>query len=60
MGAILNKNTWKKIQYWRNKYKNPPNGWALAYMIGEEYEPKKRTIKNESNQKKAPKKTLCL
>lgn len=42
MGAILNKNTWKKIQYWRNKYKNTPNGWALASMIGEEYDTKKK------------------
>ena len=45
MGDILNKNTWKKIQYWRNKYKNTPNGWALAHMIGEEYEPKNKDKK---------------
>ena len=33
----MNTKTWKRIQYWRNKYKNTPNGWAVAHMIGEEY-----------------------
>ena len=31
----MNKNTWKKIKYWRNKYKKTPNGYFLALMIGE-------------------------
>lgn len=29
--------TWKLIQYWRRKYNSTPNGWAVAYMVGEEY-----------------------
>lgn len=41
----MNKKTWEKIQYWRNKYKNTSNGWALASMIGEEYDYKKKKNK---------------
>jgi hypothetical protein len=37
MGDSLNRNIWKKIQYWRNKYNSTPNGWAVALMIGDEY-----------------------
>jgi len=33
----LNKDTWKKIQYWKHKYNSTPNGWPVALMIGEEY-----------------------
>ena len=42
----MNKATWIKIQQWRDYYNSTPNGWAVAYMIGEEYETKKRK-KNE-------------
>lgn len=34
----MNKVTWNKIQYWRDKYNSTPNGWAVAYLIGTEYE----------------------
>ncbi len=33
----MNSKTWKLIQYWRRKYNSTPNGWAAAYMVGEEY-----------------------
>ncbi len=48
----MNTKTWKLIQYWRNKYNSTPNGWAVAYMVGEEYvseiskkSPQKRNVK---------------
>ena len=34
----MNNSIWKKIRYWKRKYKNTPNGWAVAHIIGEEYE----------------------
>ena len=34
----MNKATWSKIQFWRDKYNSTPNGWAVAYLIGAEYE----------------------
>ncbi len=33
----MNTKTWKLIQYWKNKYNSTPNGWAVAYIVGEEY-----------------------
>ena len=33
----MNTKTWDRIKYYREKYKNTPNGWALALMIGSEY-----------------------
>ena len=26
-----------KIKYWKDKYKNMPNGWAVSSLIGEQY-----------------------
>tara|TARA_R100000152_G_C6741303_1_gene165079 strand:+ start:80 stop:250 length:171 start_codon:yes stop_codon:yes gene_type:complete len=40
----MNISIWKKIQYWRRKYKSTPNGWAVAYMIGEEYTNEKSNL----------------
>ena len=33
----MNKRAWKKIKYWKEKYRNTPNGWALSQMIGTDY-----------------------
>ena len=33
----MNSKAWKKIKYWREKYKDSPNGWALSQMIGKDY-----------------------
>ena len=33
----MNSKAWKKIKYWRAKYKDSPNGWALSQMIGKDY-----------------------
>ena len=33
----MNSKAWKRIKYWRDKYKDTPNGWALSQMIGCEY-----------------------
>lgn len=30
--------TWRLIQKWRDEYNSTPNGWAVAYLIGAEYE----------------------
>ena len=34
----MNKKTWNKVRYWRRKYNSTPNGWAVAQLIGQEYE----------------------
>ena len=26
-----------RIKYWKDKYKNMPNGWAVSNLIGEQY-----------------------
>ena len=26
-----------KIKFWKDKYKNMPNGWAVSSLIGEQY-----------------------
>ena len=26
-----------RIKYWKDKYKNMPNGWAVSNIIGEQY-----------------------
>ena len=26
-----------RIKFWKNKYKDMPNGWVVGQMIGEEY-----------------------
>ena len=26
-----------KIKFWKDKYKNMPNGWAVSNLIGEQY-----------------------
>tara|TARA_Y100001963_G_scaffold135288_1_gene196731 strand:- start:1039 stop:1182 length:144 start_codon:yes stop_codon:yes gene_type:complete len=33
----MNADIWKRIKYWRRKYKDKPNGYFVAMMIGEEY-----------------------
>tara|TARA_Y100001963_G_scaffold13683_1_gene17074 strand:+ start:1325 stop:1495 length:171 start_codon:yes stop_codon:yes gene_type:complete len=33
----VNKKLWEKIQKWKDYYNSTPNGWAIAYRIGEEY-----------------------
>ena len=33
----MNETLWKRIKYWRDKYKKTPNGYFVAMMIGEEY-----------------------
>tara|TARA_R100000655_G_scaffold4394_1_gene14091 strand:- start:1862 stop:2005 length:144 start_codon:yes stop_codon:yes gene_type:complete len=33
----MNEGIWKRIKYWRRKYKDKPNGYFVAMMIGEEY-----------------------
>ena len=34
----MHRAAWKKIKYWKEKYKDTPNGWALSQMIGAEYQ----------------------
>tara|TARA_R100001463_G_scaffold6332_6_gene20884 strand:+ start:1638 stop:1784 length:147 start_codon:yes stop_codon:yes gene_type:complete len=29
---------WRRVAYWRKKYNSTPNGWAVASLIGSEYE----------------------
>ena len=33
----MKQKAWIKIKEYRDKYKDSINGWALAYMVGEEY-----------------------
>tara|TARA_R100001594_G_scaffold24789_1_gene48611 strand:- start:13976 stop:14107 length:132 start_codon:yes stop_codon:yes gene_type:complete len=43
----MNKAIWNKIKYWKDKYRNTPNGWAVSLMIGREYEENSRRKKDE-------------
>ena len=46
-----NKSLWEKIQYYRNKYRNTPNGWAVAHLIGEEYDNEKSRVSKKKREK---------
>ena len=48
----MNKATWVKIQQWRDYYNSTPNGWAVAYMIGEEYDSSKNIKKRKKNEER--------
>ena len=45
-----NKSLWEKIQYYRNKYRNTPNGWAVAHLIGEEYDNEKSRVSKKKRE----------
>ena len=34
----MNTSVWKKMNYWKIKYNSTPNGWAVASLIGAEYQ----------------------
>ena len=34
----MNNKAWERVKYWKEKYRNTPNGWALSQMIGSEYQ----------------------
>ena len=53
----MNSKTWKRIQYWRNKYNSTPNGWAVALMVGEEYVSEISKISRQKRNVKRNKKT---
>ena len=44
--------TWRKAQYWKDKYNSTPNGWAVALLIGEEYKNKDSKISPQARKKK--------
>jgi hypothetical protein len=48
----MNRKTWKLIQYWRDKYNSTPNGWAVAYMVGEDYVSELSKINKKRNVKR--------
>ena len=33
MNSVLH----KRIKYWKDKYRDMPNGWVVGNLIGEEY-----------------------
>ena len=33
----MNSSVAKKIKYWKNKYKDSPNGYFVSLLIGEQY-----------------------
>ena len=41
-GENMNQKTWGKIKYYRDKYRNSINGWALANLIGDGYDSESR------------------
>ena len=43
----MNSKTWNKIKYWREKYKDTPNGWMLSQMIGTNYSGQEKRKKND-------------
>ena len=53
----MNSKTWKLIQHWRRKYNSTPNGWAVAYMVGEEYVSEISKISRQKRNVKRNKKT---
>ena len=53
----MNSKTWKLIQHWRRKYNSTPNGWAVAYMVGEEYVSEISKISRQKRDVKRNKKT---
>ena len=47
----MNKGLWERIKYWRNKYKDMPNGYYVAMMIGEEYTSEKSKLSSSQRSK---------
>ena len=47
----MNQKTWDKIKKYRAKYRDSINGWALAYMVGEEYTNEKVKVSKSQRSK---------
>ena len=45
----MNSKLWHRVQYWKDKYNNTPNGWPVAHLIGAEYQ---SAISKVSNSKR--------
>ena len=47
----MNQKVWDKIKSYRAKYKDSINGWAVAYMVGEEFISEKSKVSKSKRKK---------